>query len=207
MICGSLASGLAAFFRKNCQRTPKESPSATLRGGRPEKYLPRSEAKLLLLGVGSNHILKRKFFNKMKIILGSDEKTDLTNFISKWLENVGHEVEEVGHLIDKDKKWKWVEIGSEVGKKIAEGKADFGIVCCWSGTGVCMAVNRFRGARAALCWDVETAKIARKWNNANILCLSLRFISESIAKEILDAWFNTKFNEEGLNEAHKLEEV
>lgn len=143
----------------------------------------------------------------MRIVLGSDEKTNLTDFIGKWLKDAGYEVEKVGHLVEKGKKWKWVDIGSEVGKKIAEGKGDFGVVCCWSGTGVCMAANRFRGARAALCWDSETAKLARKWDNANILCLSLRFTSEPIAKEILETWFNTKFDEEGLDEANKLEKL
>ncbi|MEK7553405.1 MAG: RpiB/LacA/LacB family sugar-phosphate isomerase [Patescibacteria group bacterium] len=143
----------------------------------------------------------------MKVIFGSDEKTSLTNFISKWLKDAGHNVEEVGHLTKEEKKWKWVDIGKEVGSKVAKGEADFGVVCCWSGTGVCMAANRFRGAMAALCWDSETAKLARKWDNANILCLSLRFTSETIAKEILEVWLSTKFDEEDLNEAHKLDKL
>lgn len=140
----------------------------------------------------------------MKIIFGSDEKTFLTNCIGSWLREAGHTVEEVGHLVDEKSKWRWVDIGKTVGKKMSAGEADCGIVCCWSGTGVCMAANRFHGARAALCWDAETAKLARKWDDANILCLSLRFTSETVAKEILAAWLHTKFDEEGLNEAHKL---
>jgi len=143
----------------------------------------------------------------MKIILGSDERTHLTDFITKWLEEAGHSVDKIGHLVSENKKWKWVDIGKEVGDRVAKREFDFGIVCCWSGTGVCMAANRFRGARAALCWDAETAKLARKWDNANILCLSLRFVSDAVAKEILEAWFNTKFDEEELNEAHKLEKI
>jgi len=142
----------------------------------------------------------------MKIILGSDEKTSLTNLITKWLKKANHSVEKIGHIVREDKKWKWVDIGKEVGERVAKGEFNFGVVCCWSGTGVCMAANRFRGARAALCWDAETARLARKWDNANILCLSLRFTRETVAKEILEAWFSGKFDEEGLNEAHKLEE-
>lgn len=143
----------------------------------------------------------------MKIIFGSDEKTSLTDFIYKYLTDAGHEVEKIGHLADENLKWRWVDIGKEIGKRVANSEANFGIACCWSGTGVCIAANRIRGARAALCWDAETAKLARKWDNSNILCLSLRFTSETIAKEILDTWFNTKFDEEGLNETHKLDNL
>jgi ribose 5-phosphate isomerase B len=142
----------------------------------------------------------------MKIIFGSDEKIPLTDSITKWLEEKNHSVEKIGHLISEDKKWKWAEIGKEVGGRVAKGEFDSGVICCWSGTGVCMAANRFRGARAALCWDAETAKLARKWDNANILCLSLRFVGETVAREILEAWFSEKFDEEELNEAHKLDE-
>lgn len=142
----------------------------------------------------------------MKIIFGSDEKTALTTAIYQWLKNNGHSVIQVGHLVDESMKGKWAEIGKSVAERIAKKEGDFGIICCWSGTGVSMAANRLPGARAALCWDVETAKLARKWNNANILCLSLRFTSETVAKEILSTWFNTKFDEEGLNQIDKLDE-
>ncbi|OGY16541.1 MAG: hypothetical protein A2785_03040 [Candidatus Chisholmbacteria bacterium RIFCSPHIGHO2_01_FULL_49_18] len=143
----------------------------------------------------------------MKIIFGSDESTPLTDFINNWFQEAGHDVEKIGHLASEEKKWKWVDIGKEVGERVAKGEFEFGVACCWSGTGVCMAANRFRRARAALCWDAETAKLARKWDNANILCLSLRFISDMVAKEILKVWFSTKFDEEGLNEVHKLEKL
>ncbi len=69
-----------------------------------------------------------------------------------------------------------------------------------------MAANRVKGARATLCWDAETARLARKWDNANILCMSLRYTLEKLANEILGTWFSAKFDEEGLNEAHKLDE-
>ena len=88
----------------------------------------------------------------MKIVFGSDEKTPLTDCILQWLKETKHEVKEVGHLIDKNKQWRWVEIGREVGKAVTSGEADYGIVCCWSGTGVCMAANKNVGTRAALCW-------------------------------------------------------
>lgn len=140
----------------------------------------------------------------MKILFGSDEKTGLTKFIHQWLAENKYTAIEIGHLIEDQKKWRWVEIGKEIGQRISASEADFGIVCCWSGTGVCMAANRSPGARAALCWDAETARLARKWDDANILCLSLRYTSETVAKEILETWFKTPFDEEGLNEVNKL---
>jgi len=69
---------------------------------------------------------------------------------------------------------------------------------CWTGTGVCLAANKVPGVRAALCDDAETARGARLWNNANVLCLSIRRAAEVVAREILDTWFETKYqpNEE-----------
>lgn len=142
----------------------------------------------------------------MKLVVASDEKTILTNIVVDYLKSKGHELELLGDLVDENKKWKWVDIGKESAQKIVNRQAEQAILFCWSGTGICMAANRIKGARAALCWDAKTAKLARKWDNANILCMSLRFTSETVAKEILDVWFETKFDEEGLNEAHKLDE-
>jgi ribose 5-phosphate isomerase B len=75
-----------------------------------------------------------------------------------------------------------------VGEAVVEGSADFGIVCCWTGTGVSIAANKVPGVRAALCGDAETAAGARRWNDANVLALSLRTTTASVAGEILDAW-------------------
>ncbi|KKQ15943.1 MAG: hypothetical protein US28_C0007G0034 [Candidatus Daviesbacteria bacterium GW2011_GWA1_36_8] len=93
-----------------------------------------------------------------------------------------------------------------MGEKIAKGEAEVGILFCWSGTGVCIAANRVKRVRAALCWDSETARLARKWDNANILCISLRFTSESLAKEIIDAFLESKFDEEDLNQVEKIDD-
>lgn len=142
----------------------------------------------------------------MKLVVASDEKTNLTDSVIDYLKSKGHQLVFLGDLVNKKKKWKWAEIGKEAAQKVVSGKVDQGILFCWSGTGICIAANRIKGARAALCWDNETARLARKWDNANILCMSLRFTSETVAKEILDVWFATKFDEEGLNEAHKLDE-
>lgn len=140
----------------------------------------------------------------MKLVVASDEKTDLTKSVIQYLQKKGHQVILMGDLLKKNEKW--AQIGKTVAQKVANEEVNQAILFCWSGTGICMAANRIKGARAALCWDAQTARLARKWDNANILCLSLRFTSETVAREILDAWFSTKFDEEGLNEAHKLDD-
>ena len=140
----------------------------------------------------------------MKIVVASDEETNLTVLVVEHLKEKGQELVLLGALVDKENN-KWAEIGREAAMKVANGEAEQGILFCWSGTGICMAANKVKGVRAALCWDAETAQLARKWNDANMLCLSLRFTSETLAKEILDTWFKTEFNEEGLDEVHKLD--
>ena len=72
---------------------------------------------------------------------------------------------------------------------MAEGRADQAVVCCWTGTGASIAANKVAGIRAALCADAETARGARRWNDANVLALSLRTTSPALLGEILDGWF------------------
>jgi ribose 5-phosphate isomerase B len=85
----------------------------------------------------------------------------------------------------------WAECGLEVGNAVALGEAEQGVVFCWTGTGVSLAANKVHGVRSALCTDAEQARGARKWNDANVLALSLRLTTEQLAKEILEAWFST----------------
>jgi len=75
---------------------------------------------------------------------------------------------------------------------VSRGKADQGVLFCWTGTGVSIAANKVPGVRAALCWDAETARGARVWDDANVLAMSLRSTSPAVATEILDAWFSTQ---------------
>lgn len=87
----------------------------------------------------------------------------------------------------------WPAVARAVAEAVAGGAADEGILFCWTGTGVTIAANKVRGIRAALCDDAETARGARLWNDANVLCLSLRRTSAVMAEEILDMWFKTSF--------------
>lgn len=125
----------------------------------------------------------------MKLAVGSDERTHLTDTIVEELNKRGHQVELFGPLRGTNESW--TRVAQQVAECVARGEVDEGIVCCWTGTGVSIAANKVPGIRAALCCDAETAKGARLWNRANVLCLSLRATSEVVAKEILDAWFAT----------------
>lgn len=141
----------------------------------------------------------------MKVVVASDERNKLTDFLVDYLKSLGHNLVLLGALGESFSD-KWVEIGKETAFLVAEGKVERGILFCWSGTGICMAANRVKGARAALCWTPEIARLARKWDDANILCMALVNTKEEVAKEMIDTFFSTLFNEEGLNEAHKLDE-
>ena len=124
----------------------------------------------------------------MKIAIGSDEKTVLTDFVVEELKRRGHTLTLFGPL--KGEAMGWPDVGERIGLEVSSGGADQGIVFCWTGTGVTITANKVPGVRAALCWDAETAKGARMWDDANVLALSLRSTSTAIAKEILDSWFS-----------------
>lgn len=141
----------------------------------------------------------------MKLVVASDERNKLTDLVLDYVKSQGHHVILLGALGEYASE-KWVEIGKKAALMVAEGKVERGILFCWSGTGICMAANRIKGARAALCWTLEIARLARKWDDANILCMALVSTKEEVAKEMIDTFFSTEFNEEGLNEAHKLDE-
>ena len=126
----------------------------------------------------------------MKIAVGSDMNTHVANVVVDELRRRGHEVQVFGALVETPAMWSKVAL--EVAEKVAAGAFDQAVLFCWTGTGISLAANKVRGIRAALCQDAETARGARMWNDANILAMSLRVMSEAVAKEILDAWFEAK---------------
>jgi ribose 5-phosphate isomerase B len=127
----------------------------------------------------------------MKIAVGSDETNQLTAAVIADLTDRGHELLLFGPLQGEDEYWP--AVARRVAETVAAGKVDEGILFCWTGTGVSMAANKVPGIRAALCDDAETARGARLWNNANILCLSIRRTSAAIAREILESWFTHSY--------------
>lgn len=121
----------------------------------------------------------------MRIAFGTDSETELTGVLRAHLAEAGHSV------VDVCVGGRWAEVGRAVGEAVASGGADRGVVCCWTGTGVSMAANKVAGVRAALCADAETARGARRWNDANVLALGLRLTSVEVGKEAVDAFLST----------------
>ena len=127
----------------------------------------------------------------MKISVGSDERNPVTDAVVDELKQRGHEITLHGPLRDEVEHWPGV--ARQVAEEVARGEAEEGLLFCWTGTGVSIAANKVPGVRAALCLDAETARGARIWNDANLLCMSLRSTSEAEAKEILESWFATEY--------------
>lgn len=127
----------------------------------------------------------------LRISLGSDERSHVTDFVELELRNRGHQVLLFGPLAGPSARGAWPDVAEAVARTVASRTADEGILFCWTGTGVCISANKVPGVRAALCGDAETARGAKAWNQANVLCLSLRSTTEPVAREILDAWFST----------------
>jgi ribose 5-phosphate isomerase B len=123
----------------------------------------------------------------MKFVIGTDESRPVVEHLAARLRERGHEASVLPVAT-------WGEMAIGVGERVANGEFDQGIVCCWTGTGASIAANKVKGIRAALCNDAATAAGARKWNNANVLALSLRLLSEPVASEIIDAWLDNAYS-------------
>ncbi len=143
----------------------------------------------------------------MKLSVGSDMDMHVARVAFDKLRERGHEVVVYGPVVDQE--ILWPEVARRVAEDVAAKRADEGILFCWTGTGVSMAANKVPGVRAALCDDAETARGARLWNKANVLCMSLRRTSEVVAEEILDKWFETEYqpNEEDDTCLAQIEEI
>jgi ribose 5-phosphate isomerase B len=124
----------------------------------------------------------------MRIAVAADEDTGVAGAVVEQLRARGHEPLVHGALAPGERDdWAWAS--EAAARDVADGRAEQAVVCCWTGTGASIAANKVDGIRAALCADAETAAGARKWNDANVLALSLRTTSEAVLAEILDAWF------------------
>jgi ribose 5-phosphate isomerase B len=124
----------------------------------------------------------------VRIAIGTDEHTPLIDAVCDFLESKGHEAVLVADQVP------WPAVGAAVGQAVADGTAEMGVVCCWTGTGVSMAANKIAGVRAALCTDADTARGARRWNDANVLALGLRLTTPAVAEEMVEAFLTTPFD-------------
>ncbi|MGH2805348.1 MAG: RpiB/LacA/LacB family sugar-phosphate isomerase, partial [Thermoleophilaceae bacterium] len=124
----------------------------------------------------------------MRISLAADERTGVAEALVEELRRRGHEPVLHGALAEEERDdWAWAS--EAAARDVADGRAEQAVVCCWTGTGASIAANKVPGVRAALCGDSETARGARRWNDANVLALSLRSTSPALLEEILDGWF------------------
>ena len=125
----------------------------------------------------------------MRLAVASDERTGVAEAVVDGLRRRGHEPLLHGALAENERRdWAWAS--EAAAREVAEGRAEQAVVCCWTGTGAAIAANKVHGVRAALCADAQTARGARRWNDANALALSLRSTSEAVLEEIFDAWFD-----------------
>ena len=131
----------------------------------------------------------------MRIALAADELTGAAEALPDELRRRGHEPVLHGAYSARERPdWAWAS--EAAARDVADGRADQAIVACWTGTGASIAANKVPGVRAALCGDARTADGARRWNDANVLALSLRATSQAELEEILDAWFGGGASEE-----------
>jgi ribose 5-phosphate isomerase B len=124
----------------------------------------------------------------MRVSIAADELTGVASLLEKALSERGHEVVARHGALNEGERDDWAWASEAAARDVAEGRAEQGLVACWTGTGASIAANKVDGIRAALVGDPETATGARRWNDANVLALSLRTTSEALLGEILDAW-------------------
>jgi len=120
----------------------------------------------------------------MKIAFCADDQNECTRAVIEHLKTVGEL-----HIVDNDA---WPLLAREVGRQVATGTADYGVVMCWTGTGTAIAANKVPGVRAALAWEAWIARNARLWNDANVLALSLKRLSPDVAVECVKAFLEVE---------------
>src|SRR5919205_1979815 len=117
----------------------------------------------------------------MRMVVGADDEGEVADVVVAELRARGHEVA----VLPRDQ---WPDVARGVAEAVAAGEADQGMLFCWTGTGTSMAANKVPGVRAALAWEPWIAEGARRWNDANVLVMSLKRTEPETAREILDAW-------------------
>jgi ribose 5-phosphate isomerase B len=125
----------------------------------------------------------------VRFVVGADDEGAALDAAVDELRRAGHEVE----LLERDQ---WPDVATRVAETVASGEADQGVLFCWTGTGTAMAANKVRGIRAALAWDPWIAEGARRWNDANVLVMSLKRTEPETARAIVDAWLSVEAPDE-----------
>ncbi len=118
-------------------------------------------------------------------MVGADDEGPVADAVVEELNARGHDVT----VLEREQ---WPDVAQQVAEAVGSGEADQGVLFCWTGTGTSMAANKVPGVRAALVWDPWIAEGARKWNDANVLVMSLKRTTPETAKEIVDAWLGVE---------------
>jgi ribose 5-phosphate isomerase B len=128
----------------------------------------------------------------MKIAIGNDHSAvELKNIIMEYVRGMGHEVVNFG--TDTEESCNYPEYGEKVGRAVASGEYDCGILICGTGVGISLAANKVNGVRAAVCSDVTTAHLVKEHNNANIIAFGARIVGAELAKDIVKAYLEAEF--------------
>lgn len=136
--------------------------------------------------------MQTTFNNTLPVAIGSDHAGfEYKAMLIELLTQAGWQVEDKGTYSTDSTDYP--NYAHPVASMVESGEAAFGVLVCGSGNGVCMTANKHKDIRAALCWNVELAQLARQHNNANILCVPARFVSEDLAKDMLNAFMTTDF--------------
>lgn len=121
----------------------------------------------------------------MRFVLGADDEGAVADAVVEELRSRGHDVAVL-------ERGQWPDVAARVARAVAAGEADQGVLFCWTGTGTSMAANKVPGVRAALAWDPWIAEGARKWNDANVLVMSLKRTDPATARDIVAAWLSVE---------------
>ena len=140
----------------------------------------------------------------MKIAIGNDHAgTELKHQVLRYLEENNHTVVNVG--TDSDESVDYPDFAHQVGKMVNQQETEMGVVICGSGNGVNITVNKYSGVRSALCWTTEIAALARQHNNANVIAIPARFVSNTLALEMVKVFFETDF--EGGRHSRRVDKI
>lgn len=128
----------------------------------------------------------------MKIAIGNDHAaTEMKFAVMEYLKELGHEVVNFG--TDGNESCHYPEFGEKVGRAIAAGEADCGVLICGTGVGISIAANKVKGVRAAVCSDCATARLVKQHNNANVIAFGARIVGIELAKDIVKAYLDAEF--------------
>ena len=138
--------------------------------------------------------------SEVKVIgIGNDHAAvEMKNQIKEFLEEKGYQV--INYGTDSDESCDYPEYGEKVGRAVAEGKVDAGVLICGTGIGISIAANKVKGVRAAVVSEPVSARLTKEHNNANIIAFGARILGIEMAKEIVSAWLNAEYIGSGRHE-------